>query len=116
MKAVFIDKYGPPEVLQIKELPIPSIGSSEMLVRVKVTAVTVADSRIRGARFPKGFGMFARMAFGITKPRAKILGSTYSGIVESVGSNVTNYKPGDEVCGMTGIKMGTYAEFIKIRT
>ncbi len=114
MKAAITEKYGAPEVLQIKDVPEPSINDDELLVRVKAAAVTVADSRIRGARFPKGFGLLARLIFGLTKPRSKILGNTYSGIVEEVGRNVTEFNPGDEVCGTIGIKMGTHAGFVKI--
>ena len=114
MKAAILDSYGSPDVLQIREVPKPKIKENEILVRVKATTVTSADSRIRGARFPKGFGVFARLAFGITKPRTKILGSTYSGIVQEVGDDVSGFRVGDEVCGMTGMSMGTYAQFIKI--
>ena len=114
MKAAIINAYGPPEVLQIMEVPTPNINKNEILVKVKAVAVTSADTRIRGARFPKGFGFFARMFFGVTKPRVHILGSTFSGVVEAVGSDVTAFQIGDEVCGMTGVKMGTYAECIKI--
>lgn len=114
MKAAVINKYGPPGVLRIKEISTPKINKKEILIKVKATSVTSADSRIRGARFPKGFGLFARLAFGVTKPRVNILGSTYSGIVHAVGSDISSYKVGDEVCGMTGIGMGAYAEFLKI--
>lgn len=114
MRAVIFEKYGPPEVLKIKNISKPEINDNEILVEIKATAVTAADSRIRGARFPKGFGPFAKLAFGISKPRIRILGSTFSGVVEQTGKNISEFKPGDEVCGMTGAKMGTYAEFIKI--
>jgi len=115
MKAAIIDRYGPPEVFQVKDMPKPEIGDNEILVKVKAVAITAADSRVRGARFPKGFGLISRVVFGFTKPRIKVLGNTYSGIVEEAGKNVTEFKVGDEVCGMTGGKMGTYAELIKIR-
>lgn len=114
MKAAIINAYGPPEVLEVKEVPVPKIKDDEILVKVRAVAVTSADSRIRAARFPRGFGILARLAFGITKPRLKTLGSTYSGVVQEVGETVTRFKVGDEVCGMTGIKMGTYAEFITV--
>ncbi len=114
MKVVIADSYGGPEVLHIVNAPSPSIGANDILVRVKAFAVTAADSRIRGARFPRGFGFLARLFFGLRKPRIKILGSTYSGVVEQVGSSHTQFEVGDEVCGMTGAKMGTYAEFIKV--
>lgn len=115
MKAAVVDGYGPPEVLRIKNVPKPKIKDGEILVKVKIVAVTAGDSRIRDGRFPKGFAVPARLALGITKQRKKILGSTYSGVVEEVGKNVTDYKVGDEVCGMTGSNFGTYAEFIKIK-
>ena len=103
MRTANIEEYGEPEVLKIKNIPKPTIRSGDILVRIKATAVTAADSRIRGARFPKGFGFLAKLVFGITKPRIKILGSTYSGIVEQVGKNVSQFHVGDEVCGMTGV-------------
>lgn len=114
MKAVVTDKYGPPEVLRIVNLPKPHIGDDEILVAVKAAAVTAADSRIRRAHFPKGFGLLARLGFGVTKPRVKVLGNTYSGVVTEVGKNIEEFSPGDEVCGMTGVKMGTHAEYIKV--
>lgn len=114
MKVVVCEKYGAPEVLHTVDMPKPTVKDGEILVKVKATAVTAADSRIRGARFPKGFGLFARLAFGMTKPRSKILGSTYSGVVETAGKSVTEFAVGDEVCGMTGTKMGTYAEYIVV--
>ncbi len=116
MKAVVLEKYGPPEVLKLADVAKPEIKENEILIRVVSTSVTAADSRIRGARFPKGFGFLARLAFGITKPRVKILGSIFSGVVEEVGSKVGRFKVGDEVCGMMGIKMGAYAEYIKLST
>lgn len=115
MKAAIVTKYGPPDVIDIQDVPKPKISDSEILVKVKAVAVTAADSRIRGARFPKGFGLLSRMAFGLAKPRVKILGSAFSGIVDEVGSNVTQFKVGDEVCGMNGIKMGANAEYIRIK-
>lgn len=114
MKAVIIERYGPPEVLKIKEIPKPTISDKEILVEIKAFAVTAADYRIRAARFPKGLSWFARLAFGITKPRVKILGNTFSGVVLAVGKEVDEFKVGDEVCGMTGVKMGTYAEYLKL--
>lgn len=114
MKAATIHTFGPPEVLTIQEIDKPTINDNEILVRVKATAVTAADSRIRGARFPKGFGILARLVFGITKPRVRVLGGVYSGMVDEVGKNVADFSVGDEVCGTTGVKMGAYAEYLKI--
>lgn len=113
MKAAINHTFGPPEVLQIESIAKPTINDNEILVRVRATAVTAADSRIRGARFPKGFGILARLVFGITKPRVQVLGGVYSGVVDEVGKNVTDFKVDDEVCGTTGVKMGAYAEYVK---
>lgn len=114
MKAILATKYGPPNILKITDIPKPVISDNEILVKTNVVAVTTADIRIRSARFPKGFGLLARLAFGITKPRQPVLGSAFSGVVEAVGKHVTEYEPGTEVCGLTGMKMGAYAEYIKI--
>jgi NADPH:quinone reductase-like Zn-dependent oxidoreductase len=115
MKAAVVTAYGPPEVIQIQQTPKPNIHANDILIKVHAVAVTSADTRIRAARFPKGFGVFARLVFGVTKPRKPVLGSTYSGVVEQVGDSVHGFAVGDEVCGMTGISMGTYAEYIRVR-
>jgi NADPH:quinone reductase-like Zn-dependent oxidoreductase len=114
MKAAIFEKYGPPEVLQVKDITMPVPGDNEILVKVINCAVTAADCRIRGSNFPKGFTLLARLAFGVFKPRNKILGSCFSGLVTDVGSAVTKFKVGDVVFGMTGMKFGAYAEYIVI--
>ena len=63
MRAAVNDRFGPPAVVRVAEVPVPSPRPDEVLVRVAAAAVTVADSRIRGARFPKGFAPFARLVF-----------------------------------------------------
>ncbi len=116
MKAAVIENYGAPEVVHIADVPRPQARAGEVVVRVAAVAVTSADSRIRGARFPAGFGLFARLAFGLSRPRRPILGGCFSGVVESVGSRVTGFTPGEEVCGMTGIKLGAHAEYLTVPT
>lgn len=111
MRAAVVTRYGPPEVVVIEEAPIPEPRAGEVLVRIAATAVTAADSRLRAARFPPGFGAFARPAMGFRRPRARILGNCLSGTVERVGPGVTDYAPGDEVAGMTGSRMRAHAEF-----
>ncbi|MGA8046948.1 MAG: NAD(P)-dependent alcohol dehydrogenase [Dermatophilaceae bacterium] len=110
MRAAVYERYGPPEVVSVREVPAPVPGKGEVRVRVHATAVTAADARLRAARFPRGFGPFARLAFGVTRPRREILGSCLSGVVESVGPGVAQFAIGDEVCGMAGSRMGTHAE------
>ena len=114
MKAARFESYGPPDVVQVSELPAPEPGSSEVLVRVVAVAVTSGDARIRAARFPRGFAFPARLAFGLRGPRRQVLGSTFSGVVEKTGPKVSDFTPGDEVCGMTGIRMGAHAEYLAV--
>ncbi|WP_331728176.1 NAD(P)-dependent alcohol dehydrogenase [Streptomyces sp. NBC_00158] len=114
MQAAVVDRYGAPDVVRIGEVPRPAPRKGEVLVRVRAVAVTSADSRIRGARFPSGFGPFARLAFGLFRPRRPVLGSAFSGEVAAVGPHVGDVAPGDEVCGMTGIRMGAHAEYVVV--
>lgn len=117
MRAAVAQRYGPPEVVEVREVTRPVPGAREVLVRVEAAAVTSGDARIRGARFPEGFGPFARMAFGIGKPRRAVLGGTFSGVVEELGTAVaaagaaSSVAVGDRVCGMTGTRMGTHAQY-----
>lgn len=112
MRAAIHERYGSPEVLRVGEVPQPEPAADEVLVRVRAAAVTSADARIRAARFPPGFGLPARLIFGLRRPRRAILGSAFSGIVESVGAAVRDLVPGDPVCAMTGLAMGAHAEFV----
>ncbi len=115
MKAALVDRYGAPDVVRVAEVPRPDPGAGEVVVRVRAAAVTSADSRIRGGRFPAGFGFLARLAFGLGGPRRQVLGSTFSGVVETVGARVDGFVPGDEVCGMTGAKLGAHAQYVAVR-
>ncbi len=115
MRAAVIDRYGGPEVAHVRDIPTPEPRADEVLVRIRAVAVTSGDSRIRGARFPKGFGPFARLAFGVFRPRRRILGSSFAGVVETAGPNVGDLAPGDRVCGMAGTRMGAHAEYIALR-
>jgi NADPH:quinone reductase-like Zn-dependent oxidoreductase len=114
MRAAVVDRYGPPEVVRVVQVPRPEPRADEVLVRVNAVAVTSADARIRGARFPPGFGILARSMFGLVRPRRPILGSSFSGVVEVVGARVGHLAPGDEVCGMTGLDMSAHAEYVAV--
>lgn len=89
---------------------MPTPKADEVLVRVAAAAVTAGDARIRGARFPRGFGFPGRLAMGVRGPRVRTLGNSFSGVVEQVGRNATGFSIGDEVAGMTGARMGAHAE------
>ncbi|WP_278237000.1 NAD(P)-dependent alcohol dehydrogenase [Isoptericola sp. AK164] len=114
MRAALVQQYGPPDVVRVADVSAPTPGRDEVLVRVRAAAVTVADARIRGSRFPRGFRLLARLALGVRRPRRPILGGVYSGVVEQVGPDVTTLSRGDEVAGMTGTRMGTHAELVVV--
>jgi NADPH:quinone reductase-like Zn-dependent oxidoreductase len=114
VQAAIVTRYGPPEVARVTDIDRPRPRADEVLVRVVAAAVTAGDARIRGASFPPGFGFFARLAFGLTKPRRAVLGMAFSGVVEVVGGNVTAFTAGQHVCGMTGTKMGAHAQFVAV--
>lgn len=116
MRAVVVERYGPPEVAVVQDgVAEPGAARGEVVVRVRATALTSADSRIRGARFPRGFGLVARLVFGVRRPRRGVLGGVVSGVVEQVGADVVDLTVGDEVCGMTGTRFGTHAELVAVR-
>jgi len=114
MHAAVFERYGAPELVHVTEVPRPEPRAGEVLVRVRAAAVTSADARIRAARFPRGFGLLARLMFGLSRPRRPILGNAFSGVVEALGAKVTGLVPGDEVCGMTGMAMGAHAGYVAL--
>jgi len=111
MKAVFCTKYGPPEVLKIREIEKPVPKDNEVLIMVRATTVAVADSRIRSFTVPAVAWLPARLILGITKPRKPILGVELAGEIESVGKGVKNFKPGDKVFAATLMDFGGHAEY-----
>lgn len=111
MKAVICTKYGPPEVLQIKDVEKPSPKSNEILIKVKATTVAVADCRIRGFNVPISFWLPARIALGLRRPGKPILGVELAGEVESVGKDVKLFKKGDPIFASTIKDFGAYAEY-----
>ena len=111
MKAAVCKAYGGPDVVQLLDVPDPVAKPDEVLIRVVATTVSSADARVRGARFPSGFSLLARLFLGLTAPRNQILGTELSGVVEAVGANVTRYHPGDQVFAFSGAGMGCHAEF-----
>ncbi|MBM3693369.1 MAG: NAD(P)-dependent alcohol dehydrogenase [Actinobacteria bacterium] len=114
MKAAVVERYGPPEAARVADVEAPVPKPDEVRVRVLATAVTSGDARIRAGRFPRGFAVPARLAFGLTGPRRRILGTTFSGVVDMVGARVSDFSIGDAVCGMTGARMGTHAEHVTV--
>ena len=111
MKAIVCTKYGPPDVLQLKEVEKPTPKDNEVLIRVHATTVTAGDVGIRSLRFPRLFWLLMRM-FGVRKPRRGIIGSELAGEIESVGKDVKKFREGDQVFGPTSLTgLGSYAEY-----
>jgi len=110
MRAAVCTAYGPPEVLQIRTVPDPRPRDKEVCVRLSATAVTASDCIVRGLKMRGVYRLFLRAAFGIRAPRKGIIGMIAAGEIESVGRDVTSFKPGDQVFGMDGFRAGTYAE------
>jgi len=111
MRAIVQEKYGPPEVLQIKEVEKPSLQDNEVLIRNHATTATLYDCWCRSATAPPGFGLLSRIDSGIRRPKQPILGIDVAGEIEAVGKDVTLFKPGDQIFGFSA-SLGAYAEYI----
>ena len=112
MKAIVCTKYGPPEVLQLKEIAKPTPKNKEVLIKIHASTVTKGDVLTRGFDVPPAYWLLVRIMTGFTKPRKDILGHELAGEIESVGKDVKLFKKGDQVFGSTGWNTGTHAEYI----
>ena len=111
MKAIVYTKYGPPDVLQLRELEKPAPRDNEVLIKIFATTVTSGDMRMRRFKVPLLPWLPMRIFLGLRGPRKTILGSDLAGEIESVGKDVTLFQKGDQIFGSTG-GFGAYAEYI----
>lgn len=108
MRAILCRRYGPPDVLRLEELPRPTPGDNEVLVRIHAASVNAADLDMLSGKFMVRFG-------APLKPQHPILGSDIAGRIEAVGSGAAEFRPGDEVFGdLTEWGFGAFAEYVAV--
>ena len=110
MKAVVCDRYGPPEVLRLDDVPRPAPGPDEVLIKIRATAVNRSDTETRAGTPP-----VARLVTGLRRPRHSILGTELAGVVEAAGPGVTEFTVGDAVFGVKAWTFGAHAEYVCMR-
>jgi NADPH:quinone reductase-like Zn-dependent oxidoreductase len=108
MKAIVYTQYGSPDVLELKEVDKPVPKENEVLIKIVASSVNEWDNGLIS-----GKGLLTRLLGGLFKPKNKILGADVAGVVEAAGSNIKNFKPGDEVFGdIAGAGFGAFAEYV----
>ncbi len=120
MKAIVYTEYGEPDVLNIQEVEKPLPKGNEVLIRIRAVSVNYGDIIARNFKnistrefnMPLLFWILARFGFGLNNPKRKILGNSFAGEIETIGSDVKHFMEGEQVFGYTGEKMGTYAEYL----
>lgn len=114
MKAAITTRYGGPEAMIVGDVPDPVCGPGDMIVRALAATVDSGDARVRAMRMPPGFGLAARLAFGISKPRQPILGTVVCGEVVRLGPGITRHGIRDRIIASTGLRFGAHAELVRI--
>lgn len=110
MKASVNTQYGPPEVLQIQDIPKPIPKDDEVLVKIHATTVNRTDCGFRKPEY-----LLVYLFSGIFKPKNKVLGTEFAGEIESIGKNVSSFQVGDAVFGLRTFKFGTHAEYVCVK-
>jgi len=112
MKACVYDEYGSADVVSVADIATPAPGPGEILVKVAAASVTTADWRFRSASFGD-FALAGRLLTGVLRPRHRVLGMDFAGVVAEVGVGVSRFRVGDRVFGST--TRGAHAEYVTVR-
>ena len=107
MKAIICTKYGPPDVLTLRDVEKPIPNDNEVLIKVHAASVTTADCMMR-----RGRPFYGRLFIGLLRPKNPITGTGFAGVVEDLGKDVSLFKKGDSVFGETGVSFGSNAEYV----
>ena len=113
MKSAVYSAYGPPETVALRDTPVPSPSTGEVLVRVRAAPVTAGDVRMRSGKVPRGLGLMLRLAMGLRRPRIAP-GFAFSGEVAGLGSGATGFAEGDRVFGVMGFKGGAHSDYLTL--
>jgi NADPH:quinone reductase-like Zn-dependent oxidoreductase len=114
LKAIVYEEYGPPEVLQLREVEKPTPKDDEVLIRIGATTVNTGDCEMRRREIPNMIWFLVRVFFGLRKPKKRILGAYFAGEIEAVGKDVELFQAKDRVFAASGPRFGAYAEYICI--
>jgi len=109
MRAIIHTRYGPPEVLQLKEVPKPTPKDHEVLIKIHATTVNRTDCGFRSAEY-----FISRFFSGLFRPNNQTLGNEFAGEIEAIGKGVKNFKPGDKVFGYNDSTFGAHAEYLNL--
>lgn len=112
MKAIVCTGYGPPEVLQVKEVAAPTPTRNQVRIKIFATAVTASDCLGRGLKVPRRYKLLLRLIIGFKAPRQPILGMVLAGEIDSLGRDITAFKVGDPVFGFSQRVFGAYAQYV----
>ncbi|MCH9694508.1 MAG: NAD(P)-dependent alcohol dehydrogenase [Gammaproteobacteria bacterium] len=113
MKAIVYREYGAANVLHVDDVEKPTPANDQVLIKVHAVEATKADCEMRSFNFAVGwFWLPLRIGLGVFRPRNPVLGNYFSGVIEAVGCDVSDYEAGQKVFGATGLRMGAYAEYL----